>query len=885
MKKSRNLFYALLFFFSLFNYQLMAAQSEVEPDDSCAKAVKILALDGTSYHISEVITGTIVSTKYDEVNKKPDYDRDYFYFTPAVSGTVKVSFSATGNMYFWIGVPKCDVWNILKGFSNKAEKSFHVNAGERVNFLAMCRWPRNYQASIEFIPDNEPPISLSKVSVSDSSLKEGDSGTSDMVFSVTLDKPSDKEIDVAFKTKDGSAKEREDYEAKDIRVVFAPGEVKKEVTVSVIGDKEIEGDEYFEVELSDPVNAVLQKPKAKGVIIDDDKESPNPSQADIEPNNSCDESEVIEALDKAVDSVHYSAKGEITPNENGEGAEARDYYHFAPDVEGVLKIELKSDKNMWFAISDKGCFSPWVDSTKWNIQRGISNHVVKTINVAANQRVDILALSYSNKKYEMNIDFEPTGFVPKKADVSVNIKDERDPVLVGEEIVYDIDILNKGEAEARDVKALISVVGDAKIEKAEGERVSCVIDKNGAQCDVNGALDSNESVSIKLTLKALSEGDVEVSAKVSTSSNESDLQNNENSQKTTVNKKSDQNTTVESLQVPISDKNDDAIEGELIEFTGYVYTGGGIEVKESDIVNDMGVIKTDIGSFRSVAGYRFASVDLPKDAKIIKAYIKFISKNDSDPDKPASFEIYAENVGSSAPFEEGDTFDITNRVKSENKVEWRDVVWESDEAYETPDLSSLVKKIVGRDDWESGNPITFIIEPTKECVDEECIIKAYDFDTDASKAPVLVIEYEKSEDNQTHPIVKFDKEPNNDCDHAEVLEPLNDIDKAANVSFKASIRPGKDGEASEGRDYYTFVAGSDGEVRVHMESNKYMMFAVSSKGCFSPWVDTSRWNVYKGITDRIDETFSVKKGDRVTILALSYSDKDYSADISFTPNP
>ncbi len=774
--KRFKLFYAafLLMFFALNIF----SQSEIEPNDSCAKAIKIEALDNTSTHVSDTIYGTIVSTKHDDVNNKPDYDRDYYYFTPSVAGTVKVNFNATGNMYFWIGTPTCDVWNIRRDFSKTASKTFHVNANERVNFLVMCRWPRSYQALIEFIPDN--------------------------------DNDHDNDND-----QNGSVSET----------------------------------------------------------------------FDNEPNNVCDDSELIEELDGVSSIVSFSAKGKIRPNEDGEGSEGRDYFHFAPKVKGKITIKLTSDKNMWFAISNKGCFSPWVDSSRWNIQRGISNNVVKSFDIDANQRVDILALSYSNKDYDVKIDFTPDNFTPLKPDLTVSLKDEKDPVKVGEDIIYDLKITNISDIDALEVTAKAKISGDIEVKSIDGDELNCQIDDKLIECEAKNPLKAKGSISFKIVAKALKDGDVRVDFNAS-SKDEEDLSNNSAFEMTKVEKK-ESNTTFKTAEIPISSSRDDAIEAELIESKGYVYTGGGIHIKEDYLSNDIGVMQNDIGKFRVVDALRFI-VDIPKEAKIKEAFIKFTLQ---DLKNRPSFEIYAEDIGNSAPFEEGDTFDITNRIKSQNSVLWSDIEAKKEEILKTPNLSSLLESVIRRDDWQKGNGVTFIIEPTKECVDNDCHLKAYDFDTNEAKAPVLVVKYELNEDENNEDngsggeIVKnFDKEPNNDCENAVVLTPLNEALDFKTLDFNAKIRPNEDGEGSEGRDYYTFVAKKEGRVNISLDSDKFMWFAITNKGCFSPWMDSSKWNIQRGITDHVEKSFEVKKGDKVTVLALSYSNKDYKVHIEFNPS-
>ncbi len=149
MKKS-FIFLLMIFFIS------SSLFAENEPNDSCSASEVINLLDGAVSETSDQITGTIVSTKHDDVNNKPDYDKDYYHFTPAVSGELVISFVGSGNMYFWIGTKGCDKgWNISKEFSRSVTKIFKVNAGQRVDLRPMCRWSRNYTVNITFTPDEE----------------------------------------------------------------------------------------------------------------------------------------------------------------------------------------------------------------------------------------------------------------------------------------------------------------------------------------------------------------------------------------------------------------------------------------------------------------------------------------------------------------------------------------------------------------------------------------------------------------------------------------------------------------------------------------------------------------------------------------------------------
>jgi hypothetical protein len=110
--------------------------------------------------------------------------------------------------------------------------------------------------------------------VSDVSGEEGNGGTKAMEFSVVLVKASPLKVTVAFATRDGSAKAGSDYAAANGRLTFAPGETQKSVSVTVMGDTEVEENETFSVALSEPVNAKLGHGTATGTITNEDVPKP-----------------------------------------------------------------------------------------------------------------------------------------------------------------------------------------------------------------------------------------------------------------------------------------------------------------------------------------------------------------------------------------------------------------------------------------------------------------------------------------------------------------------------------------------------------------------------------------------------------------------------------
>ena len=103
-------------------------------------------------------------------------------------------------------------------------------------------------------------------------LAEGNAGTTDFVFTVTLDPVSDQTVTVDYKTTDGSAVAPEDYAAiATTTLTFDPGDDAKTITVLVNGDTVVEADQDFTVDLSNATGgAQIADAQGLGTILNDD---------------------------------------------------------------------------------------------------------------------------------------------------------------------------------------------------------------------------------------------------------------------------------------------------------------------------------------------------------------------------------------------------------------------------------------------------------------------------------------------------------------------------------------------------------------------------------------------------------------------------------------
>jgi aryl-phospho-beta-D-glucosidase BglC (GH1 family) len=108
------------------------------------------------------------------------------------------------------------------------------------------------------------------VTIADAALAEGQAGSAELVFTVTLSAPSTEAVTIPWSTRDGTALAGSDYRAASGSVTFAPGETRKTIAVTLLGDALVEGDESFELVLGAPSGASLADGTARGTLLNDD---------------------------------------------------------------------------------------------------------------------------------------------------------------------------------------------------------------------------------------------------------------------------------------------------------------------------------------------------------------------------------------------------------------------------------------------------------------------------------------------------------------------------------------------------------------------------------------------------------------------------------------
>jgi len=132
-----------------------------------------------------------------------------------------------------------------------------------------------------FIIDDDGPT----ISINDVTVTEGNAGTKSATFTLTLSGPSVEPIAVRAVTTPGTATAASDYNSVNLVVTFQPGTVTRTLDVTIIGDTNLEQNETFTVNLSEPFGTTIADGSGAGTILDDDtllvleESGPAPQQA------------------------------------------------------------------------------------------------------------------------------------------------------------------------------------------------------------------------------------------------------------------------------------------------------------------------------------------------------------------------------------------------------------------------------------------------------------------------------------------------------------------------------------------------------------------------------------------------------------------------------
>ena len=118
---------------------------------------------------------------------------------------------------------------------------------------------------VQFVGGPQPTISIN-----DASVNEGDSGTTNAAFTVSLSNASSQTITVNYATADNTAIAGSDYINASGTLTFTPGQTSQLLNVGIKGDVLNEENVSFNVNLTAPTNATIGDGHGFGTIVDDD---------------------------------------------------------------------------------------------------------------------------------------------------------------------------------------------------------------------------------------------------------------------------------------------------------------------------------------------------------------------------------------------------------------------------------------------------------------------------------------------------------------------------------------------------------------------------------------------------------------------------------------
>jgi hypothetical protein len=219
--------------------------------------------------VAEGDSGTAATQLMVSLSQIPVADATIDYATENASAVSGADYSATsGQLVIPAGQTTGTIAVPIVGDTTPEQvEAFFVNLA---NPITTTLDPTKKQTTV-VIFDNDlaplPTVSLPK-SVS---VEEGNSGTGNILFNVTLSSNATERTEVRWKTGDWTANNGADYKNGSGKVVFQAGQKSKTISVDVKGDRRDEPDEAFTVTLlENPVAATLGRKAAFGIIEDDD---------------------------------------------------------------------------------------------------------------------------------------------------------------------------------------------------------------------------------------------------------------------------------------------------------------------------------------------------------------------------------------------------------------------------------------------------------------------------------------------------------------------------------------------------------------------------------------------------------------------------------------
>ena len=409
---------------------------------------------------------------------------------------------------------------------NEPNETFFVNLSNATNSAILD----NHGQGTITDDDAQPSLSITDVS-----QNEGNSGTTNFVFNVTLSAPSGFTVTVDYATANGTATTAgNDYQQISGTLTFNPGDTTKTVTVLVNGDTTFEPDETFFLNLYSATHATISKSQGTGTIKNDEP------AADLSVSKNASASVAV-----AGSTINYT----IQLSNNGPDAATN------PTMSDTIPANT-TFQSLTFPVG-WNCTTPTVGGTgtincsyTTSLANGATASFPLTLNVVNGTGVGTVISNtatcgtnstdpnQNNNSSTASVTVVAVG----SADLSITKTDSPDPVAIGNNIVYTITANNNGPASASNVtlsdtvpggttfKALSSPVGWSCTNPSQGQTGS-------VSCSIAGFAQGASAVfqlTVKVNSSVTDESTISNTASISSSTTDSMPGNNSATQTTTV---------------------------------------------------------------------------------------------------------------------------------------------------------------------------------------------------------------------------------------------------------------------------------------------------------------------------------------------------------------
>ena len=213
---------------------------------------------------TEGASGTSGNATFDVKLSNPSYQTITVAFgTADGTATAGSDYAATsGTVTFNPGeTTKSAAVEVLGDNVDEVNETYFVNLTNPTNATIATA-----QGAGTILDDDGPTVSIG-----DASITEGNSGTKNLTFTVTLSAPSVQAVLLNYGTTAGTATPSFDFLPVFSSTVFIPaGSTSATFNIRIIGDFDIESDEQFTVNLQFPSNATIADGQATGTILNDD---------------------------------------------------------------------------------------------------------------------------------------------------------------------------------------------------------------------------------------------------------------------------------------------------------------------------------------------------------------------------------------------------------------------------------------------------------------------------------------------------------------------------------------------------------------------------------------------------------------------------------------